>query len=44
VQGLRRALLGRDTHTTLEVLLEKMRKTPSNAAFLQQIHQTVPGA
>jgi transcription termination factor Rho len=44
VHGLRRALLGRESHTTLEVLLEKIKKTPNNAAFLQQIHQTVPGA
>ncbi|MFJ5290821.1 MULTISPECIES: transcription termination factor Rho [unclassified Streptomyces] len=44
VRGLRRALRSRDGQTTLEALLDKIRHTPDNAAFLRQIHRTVPGA
>ncbi|TGB06790.1 transcription termination factor Rho [Streptomyces sp. MZ04] len=44
VRGLRRALHGRDAQGNLEALLDRMRKTPSNAAFLRQVRQTVPGA
>ncbi|WP_406141978.1 transcription termination factor Rho [Streptomyces sp. NBC_01089] len=44
VRGLRRALRSRDGQTTLEALLDKLRHTPDNAAFLRQIHRTVPGA
>lgn len=44
VQGLRRALRSRDGQPMLEALLEKIRHTPDNAAFLRQIHRTVPGA
>ncbi|MDJ0343018.1 transcription termination factor Rho [Streptomyces sp. H10-C2] len=44
VRGLRRALQSRDTQQTLEVLLDRIRQTPDNAAFLQQIHRTVPSA
>ncbi|MGP3982070.1 transcription termination factor Rho [Streptomyces sp. KR80] len=44
VRGLRRALHTRDARAALEVLLEKIKQTPSNAAFLQQLHRTVPGA
>ncbi|WP_328908414.1 transcription termination factor Rho [Streptomyces sp. NBC_00234] len=43
VRGLRRALRSRDGQTT-EALLAKIRSTPDNAAFLRQVHQTVPGA
>ncbi|WSZ86247.1 transcription termination factor Rho [Streptomyces sp. NBC_00859] len=43
-QGLRRALRSRDGQTMLEALLDKIRRTPDNAAFLRQIHGTVPGA
>ncbi|WP_055551696.1 transcription termination factor Rho [Streptomyces kanamyceticus] len=42
--GLRRALRGRDGQSSLEALLEQVKKTPSNAAFLRQVRQTVPGA
>ncbi|WP_328723365.1 transcription termination factor Rho [Streptomyces sp. NBC_00247] len=42
--GLRRALHGRDSKAALEAVLDKVRKTPDNAAFLRQVHQTVPGA
>ncbi|MEU1131420.1 transcription termination factor Rho [Streptomyces sp. NPDC005900] len=44
VRGLRRALVGRDSHASLETVIERMRKTPGNAAFLRQVQQTVPGA
>ncbi|SEN85172.1 transcription termination factor Rho [Actinacidiphila rubida] len=42
-RGLRRALLGRDAQSGLEVLLERIRQTPDNAAFLRAVHGTVPG-
>ncbi|MGW0856877.1 transcription termination factor Rho [Streptomyces sp. NPDC002690] len=44
MRGLRRALHGRDSKAALEAVLDKVRKTPDNAAFLRQVHQTVPGA
>lgn len=44
VQGLRRALRSRDGQATLEALLDRIRHTPDNAAFLRRIHRTVPGA
>lgn len=44
VRGLRRALHGRDSRSALEAVLDKLRRTPDNAAFLRQVHQTVPGA
>ncbi|WP_328890750.1 transcription termination factor Rho [Streptomyces sp. NBC_00316] len=44
VRGLRRALHTRDPQAMLEVLLDKMRQTPDNAAFLRRIHGTVPDA
>ncbi|MER5177207.1 transcription termination factor Rho [Streptomyces sp. NPDC002896] len=44
VRGLRRALQGRDGQASLEALLDKIRQTPDNAAFLRQVHHTVPGA
>ncbi|MFD4631207.1 transcription termination factor Rho [Streptomyces sp. NPDC058284] len=44
VRGLRRVLRDRDGQGALEVLLEQLRKTPDNAAFLRQVRQTVPGA
>jgi transcription termination factor Rho len=43
VRGLRRALTGRDAQSSLEVLLERMRQTPDNAAFLRQVQGTLPG-
>ncbi|MET9497547.1 transcription termination factor Rho [Streptomyces sp. NPDC006552] len=42
VRGLRRALQGRDTHSSFETLLDTLRRTPDNAAFLRQVHSTVP--
>ncbi|MFG2501490.1 transcription termination factor Rho [Streptomyces sp. NPDC048441] len=44
VRGLRRALHGRDAQSNLEAIIERLRKTPDNAAFLRQVQQTVPGA
>lgn len=44
VRGLRRALHGRDAQSNLEALIERLRKTSNNAAFLRQVQQTVPGA
>ncbi|MFJ8768095.1 transcription termination factor Rho [Streptomyces clavifer] len=43
-RALRRALRARDGHSMLEVLLDKVRRTPDNAAFLRQVQHTVPGA
>ncbi|MHB9755542.1 transcription termination factor Rho [Streptomyces sp. BYX5S] len=43
-RGLRRALQGRDGTASYEALLEKLRRTPDNAAFLRQAHATVPTA
>ncbi|MFE9017564.1 transcription termination factor Rho [Streptomyces sp. NPDC007808] len=42
VRGLRRVLRGRDGQTGLETLLERMRETPDNAAFLRRIQPTLP--
>ncbi|MFF9769154.1 transcription termination factor Rho [Streptomyces sp. NPDC014636] len=43
VHGLRRALRARETGpSALETLLERMRATPDNAAFLRQIRPTLP--
>ncbi|MEV6792978.1 transcription termination factor Rho [Streptomyces sp. NPDC051320] len=44
VRDLRRALRSRDGQATLEALLDRIRRTPDNAAFLQQIRRTVPRA
>lgn len=44
LRGMRRALHGQDQQGALEVLLDRIRKTPNNAAFLRQVRQTVPGA
>ncbi|MEU0298128.1 transcription termination factor Rho [Streptomyces sp. NPDC006175] len=44
VRGLRRALRSRDAQSTLEALLDKIRRTPDNAAFLRQVQHTVPDA
>ncbi|MEU6388446.1 transcription termination factor Rho [Streptomyces sp. NPDC046939] len=41
-RGLRRALQNRDGHSSYEALLDKLRHTPDNAAFVRQIHSTVP--
>ncbi|MER5598803.1 transcription termination factor Rho [Streptomyces sp. NPDC002265] len=43
-RGLRRALLTRDGHANLETLLERLRATPDNAAFLRRIQPTLPDA
>ncbi|MGW2086779.1 transcription termination factor Rho [Streptomyces sp. NPDC001880] len=42
VRGLRRALHGRDPQNALETLLDRIRRTPNNAAFLRAVHRTVP--
>ncbi|MFK4148660.1 transcription termination factor Rho [Streptomyces sp. NPDC004065] len=42
-RGLRRALRGRDAQSGLETLLERLRATPDNAAFLQRVQPTLPG-
>ncbi|MFB7713556.1 transcription termination factor Rho [Streptomyces sp. NPDC056105] len=44
VRGLRRALQSRDGHAGLETLVERIRQTPDNAAFLRQVRSTVPTA
>lgn len=44
VRGLRRALATRDAQAALETLLERMRATPDNAAFLRQVQPTLPAA
>ncbi|MEU0032801.1 MULTISPECIES: transcription termination factor Rho [unclassified Streptomyces] len=44
VRGLRRALQTRDPQAALETLLERMRATPDNAAFLRQVQPTLPTA
>ncbi|WP_326763927.1 transcription termination factor Rho [Streptomyces sp. NBC_01591] len=44
VRGLRRALHARDPRTALETLLDRIRHTPDNAAFLRSVHRTVPEA
>ncbi|MFG2278418.1 transcription termination factor Rho [Streptomyces asoensis] len=42
VRGLRRALAPRDGRANLETLLERMRATPDNAAFLRLVQPTLP--
>ncbi|GAA3103236.1 hypothetical protein GCM10017687_13140 [Streptomyces echinatus] len=43
VHGLRRALRSRETGpTALETLLERLRDSPDNAAFLRRIRPTLP--
>ncbi|WP_328557163.1 transcription termination factor Rho [Streptomyces sp. NBC_00358] len=42
VRGLRRALRTRDGQGNLETLLERLRATPDNAAFLRRIQPTLP--
>ncbi|MEI5526099.1 transcription termination factor Rho [Streptomyces brasiliscabiei] len=44
VRGLRRALLQREGQANLETLLERLRATPDNAAFLRQTRPTLPTA
>ncbi|MDG4863969.1 transcription termination factor Rho [Streptomyces sp. T-3] len=44
VRGLRRVLHNRDAQTAYEAVRDQLRKTPDNAAFVRQLHQTVPGA
>lgn len=44
VRGLRRALQTRDGQANLETLLERMRETPDNTAFLRRIQPTLPAA
>jgi transcription termination factor Rho len=41
-RGIRRALLTRDGQAGLETLLERLRATPDNAAFLRQVQPTLP--
>ncbi|OIJ62653.1 transcription termination factor Rho [Streptomyces mangrovisoli] len=42
VRGLRRVLQTRDGQGGVETLLERMRDTPDNAAFLRRIQPTLP--
>ncbi|MCX4405756.1 MULTISPECIES: transcription termination factor Rho [unclassified Streptomyces] len=42
VRGLRRVLQTRDGQAALETLLERLRATPDNAAFLRQVQPTLP--
>ncbi|MFB8129383.1 transcription termination factor Rho [Streptomyces mirabilis] len=44
VRGLRRALQTRDAQAALDTLLERLRATPDNAAFLRQVQPTLPTA
>ncbi|MFJ4609897.1 transcription termination factor Rho [Streptomyces griseus] len=44
VRALRRALGTRDGQGALQVLLDRVRRTPDNAAFLRRVQPTVPGA
>lgn len=44
VRGLRRALHLRDAQTSLETLLDRVRRTGDNAAFLRMVRTTVPPA
>jgi transcription termination factor Rho len=41
---LRRALVSRDPHAATEVLLTRLRETPTNADFLRSARATLPGA
>lgn len=42
MRGLRRALQTRDGQANLETLLQRMRETPDNAAFLRRVQPTLP--
>ncbi|MEU1291235.1 transcription termination factor Rho [Streptomyces sp. NPDC005840] len=42
VRGLRRALQTRDGQSGVEALLERLRETPDNAAFLRRVQPTLP--
>ncbi|MFJ9736864.1 transcription termination factor Rho [Streptomyces sp. NPDC101166] len=42
VRGLRRALRTRDGRAHLETLLQRLRETPDNAAFLRRVRPTLP--
>jgi transcription termination factor Rho len=42
--GLRRALSGRDPHSGLDTILERLRQTRDNAAFVRHALATVPSA
>ncbi|GAA5035352.1 transcription termination factor Rho [Streptomyces siamensis] len=42
VRGLRRALATRDGQAGVETLLERLRATPDNAAFLRRVQPTLP--
>ncbi|BBC29930.1 Transcription termination factor Rho [Streptomyces graminofaciens] len=44
VRGLRRALRPREGQANMETLLERLRATPNNAAFLRQVQPTLPNA
>jgi transcription termination factor Rho len=44
VRRLRRVLQARDSRASLEAVLEQIRRTPDNAAFVRQLQATVPGA
>ncbi|WP_405697275.1 transcription termination factor Rho [Streptomyces sp. NBC_01185] len=44
VRGLRRALRSRDGQGALEALLDRIRRTPDNAAFIRQVLRAVPEA
>nr|WP_265749686.1 transcription termination factor Rho [Actinacidiphila bryophytorum] len=44
VRGLRQVLHGRDAQSGLDVLLDKLRRTPDNASFLRLVQGTLPGA
>ncbi|ULR48579.1 transcription termination factor Rho [Streptomyces deccanensis] len=44
LRGLRRALRSHEGQANLETLLERLRATPDNAAFLRQVRPTLPAA
>ncbi|MEU9314691.1 transcription termination factor Rho [Streptomyces sp. NPDC048295] len=44
IRGLRRALHAREPQNALETLLDRIRRTPDNPAFLRAVHRTVPEA
>ncbi|WP_299536144.1 transcription termination factor Rho [uncultured Streptomyces sp.] len=44
VKGLRRALHGRDGQGALQALLDRIRTTPDNAAFVRLLRSTAPKA
>ncbi len=43
VQKLRRVLHALDSQSSIELLLQKLKETPTNIQFLQQIAKTTPG-